>query len=551
MPISQLTKVMPKSAVTAAASAPRALTKTITDTVLQITSAIAAKDDPSIARIEVHDTVSNVAWAYERLRNAIDYQDEHLLRKNAIERMLRRRLVSGATATQIAEPLILELIRGRYLPNNSLPTTIISQASDIINTYILLWIQVPKRGSADDNRKLQNFWFGLMSVELNELFAPSTADEAIVNLAHQILNRDIGVSSEEMTREEKDIQIYIAAHRALLKSDQNMIRYHLFVRQWPQWQQADEQIVSELAAAFPEIRDVIESQIFHRSGEVLQRVVKQSAAIFWIFRDLIDLYGTDANTKLQNELQTMADATAAYTERRKSVSMKVARTTIRSIIYVFLTKMLLALLVELPLDKLVAGGDVSLRPLFLNVTVPPLILILLGVTNRLPGEKNLEELKTKLGGLLYRTDEKNALVQPRKPIRPNTLFTYFFRLFYAAVSLSVFGLLVWGLSALHFSVISMFIFLLFLTIVSFFGIRVRLLAKELQVTNQRDNIFSILFDFFTVPILQVGRWIALRAPRVNVLIFFFDVIVETPFKAFLETTEGFFGFLREKREEIY
>jgi hypothetical protein len=39
MPISQLTKVMPKSAVTAAASAPRALTNTIIETVNQITSA--------------------------------------------------------------------------------------------------------------------------------------------------------------------------------------------------------------------------------------------------------------------------------------------------------------------------------------------------------------------------------------------------------------------------------------------------------------------------------------------------------------------------------
>jgi hypothetical protein len=466
--------------------------------------------------------------------------------------MLRRRLVSGATATQIAEPVILELIRGRYLPNNTLPTTIIGQAADIINTYILLWIQVPKRGSSDENRKLQDFWYGLLSVELNELFAPAVRDEAIVNLAHQIMNRDIGVSSDEMTREEKDIQMYIAVHRALLKSDQNIIRYHLFVRQWPQWLQADEQIVGELAAAFPEIRQVIESQIFHRSGEILQRVVKQSAAVFWIFRDLVDLYGPEATTKFQNEVQTMADATAAYTERRKSVGTKVARSTIRSIIYVFLTKMLLALLVELPLDRILAAGEAfSLRPLFLNITVPPLILMLLGITNRLPGEKNLEELKARLGGLLYRTDEKNALVQPRKPIRRNNVFTYLFRIFYTVVSLGVFSLLIWGLTKLHFSVVSMFIFLLFLTIVSFFGIRVRLLAKELQVTSQRDNLFTILFDFFTVPILQVGRWIALRAPRVNVLIFFFDVIIETPFKAFLEATEGFFGFLREKREEIY
>jgi len=551
MPIAQLSKVLPKSAA-ATTGVHHDLTPTIASTLTQIAKLSARTDDPSVPRIEVHDAVSNVAWAYERLRNAIDYQDEHLLRKNAIERMLRRRLVSGATATQIAEPLILELIRGRYLPNNDLPSTIITDAADIINTYVLLWIQVPKNRGADETRKLQDFWYGLMSVELNELFSPLGSDEAIAELAHTILNRDIAVATEEMTAAEKDTQVYIAIHRALLKSDQNIIRYHLFIRHWPEWKQVDEQIVAQLAAAFPEIRATIEAHIFHRAGDLLQRIVKKSAAVFWVFRDLIDLYGPDAPTKLQDEGQVLADATAAYTERRKSVGMKIARSTIRSIIYVFLTKMIIALLIELPLDRWLAQGEtISYQPLLINVVVPPLILLLLGVTNRLPGQKNLDELKAKLSALLYRTDEKNAFITPRKPIRQNSVLTFLFRTFYAVVSLTVFGLLILMLSRLEFSVVSMFIFLLFLTIVSFFGIRVRLLAKELQVTNQRENVITVLFDFFTVPILQVGRWIALRAPRVNVLIFFFDVIIEAPFKAFLEATEGFFGFLREKREEIY
>ena len=550
MPIHHLTKVT-QNAAAAKSSAPQDLTELVAKTIDRIAHLSQPKDDPSVPRIEVHDTVSNVAWAYERLRNAIDYQDEHLLRKNAIERILHRRLLSGVTATQVAEPLILELIRGRYLPNNSLPVTITAQAADIINTYVLLWIQVPKQDE-DTTRKLQSFWFGLLSVELNELFSPTSAEEELVSLAHTIMNRDIAVAATEMTPEEKDIQIYVAIHRALLKSDQNIIRYHLFTRQWPQWLQADEQIVGELAAAFPAIREKIESQIFHPAGDLMQRVVKQSSVVFWVLSDLIDLYGADAATKLQDETQVMVDATAVYTERRKSVSMKIARSTIRSIIYVFLTKMLLVLVLELPLDRYLAGGSaVNYQPLFINVIVPPLILLMLGVTNRLPGEKNLEQLKAKLSALLYRTDERNAVVAPRRPIRRNGFLIYLFRIFYTVVSLGVFSLLIWGLTKLEFSVISTFIFLLFLTIVSFFGIRVRLLAKELQVVPQRENVFTVLFDFLTVPILQVGRWIALRAPRVNVLIFFFDVIIETPFKAFLEATEGFFGFLREKREEIY
>ena len=42
-------------------------------------------------KIKVHQVSSKVAFLYEKLRNAVDYQEEHLLRKIAIERILKRR----------------------------------------------------------------------------------------------------------------------------------------------------------------------------------------------------------------------------------------------------------------------------------------------------------------------------------------------------------------------------------------------------------------------------------------------------------------------------
>src|SRR4029079_2914435 len=83
----------------------RPLSRAVAETLAAFSRPKPAAPDAGVATIEVHDTVSNVAWAYEKLRQAIDYQDEHLLRKNAIERMLKRRLVAGATADVIAEPL--------------------------------------------------------------------------------------------------------------------------------------------------------------------------------------------------------------------------------------------------------------------------------------------------------------------------------------------------------------------------------------------------------------------------------------------------------------
>lgn len=534
------------------AAAPQPLSRSVIEALEAYARIAAPPEDAGVPKVEVHETVSNVAWAYEKLRNAIDYQDEHLLRKNAIERFLKRRLVAGVTAETIAEPLVLELISSRYLPNNTLPTTKLTEAAEIINTYIHLWTQVPTTLDPAETDRLFRWYVGMIAVQLNELFAPTDREEALLQLMFEVTHRDITFATDEISEEEKNTQLYIALHRALLKSDTNIIRYHLFIRRHPEWLKPTPETIAVLGHNLPAIRQAIEGQLRHRTGELLQRIMKQYAIIFIIFDDLARRYGPSAKEQMVYPDQVVKDVMIVYENRQKIVRNKIARSTIRSIIYVFLTKMLLALLLEVPVDRIFSPRDgIDYRPLAINIGFHPFLLFLIGVTIVPPGPKNLKAITEKVQALLYHGNERHALVRPRKPIRRNALFTFFYRVLYGLTFFIVFGLIVWGLTYLQFSPFSMVIFLFFLTIVSFFGIRVRLLAKELLVVDQKENIFTIIFDFFTVPILQVGRWIALRAPKLNILIFFFDVIIEAPFKAFLQAVEGFFGFLKEKREEIY
>ncbi len=516
-------------------------------------SSISAKtSDERIATIEVHDTVSNVAWAYERLRNAIDYQDEHLLRKNAIERILKRRLVAGVTADQVAEPLILELIRGRYLPNNTLPVTLISDTAGIINAYIHLWSQVPTQPTHEASAKLFEFYLGLISVQVNELLAPTTREDALVKLMFGVTHHDITFAEEELNDRDKDATLLIAIHRALLKSDPNIIRYKLFLRFHPEWTEPTPEIIAAMAKHFVATRSDIDRLLFHRVGDLLQRIMKKYAIIFQVFDDVVRANGDAAMDRLMFPSLVAEDVEKAYLAKKKTVQGRIGRSVLRSIIYVFLTKMVLTLLVEVPLNRFLDFSDtLTSLPLLINVAFPPLLLAFIGISIHVPGKKNIEAIIQKVQNLVYRGDDRNALVKPRKPIRRSGVFTFFYRMMYLIVFLGVFSGIAIGLTTLKFSPVDSFIFILFLTIVSFFGIRVRLLGAELLVVDQRENLFTVLFDFITVPILQVGRWIALRAPKINVMIFFLDVIIEAPFKATLEAIEGFFGFLKEKREEIY
>src|SRR5690242_9120478 len=87
-------------------------------------------------KISVNRFVSEIASWYEKIRNAMDYQDEEIILKNAIERILKRLLLLGGNGEKTAEPLLRELVWARYFPDNSLPKRLITQTSQVIDLYL-------------------------------------------------------------------------------------------------------------------------------------------------------------------------------------------------------------------------------------------------------------------------------------------------------------------------------------------------------------------------------------------------------------------------------
>src|SRR3989344_1621255 len=81
--------------------------------------------------IHVDEVASKVAAFYEQIRTIIDWKEEHLMRRAAIIRRLQNRFLdatrSGDTSVKIAEPLIMELIRGGYFPNDKIETSKIQE----------------------------------------------------------------------------------------------------------------------------------------------------------------------------------------------------------------------------------------------------------------------------------------------------------------------------------------------------------------------------------------------------------------------------------------
>ena len=78
------------------------------------------KQSDEYSKLVVSQTVSILALAYEKIRNAVEYREDHLIRRAAIERILRRRLSLNPEGKNEAENVLRELLWARYFANGSL-----------------------------------------------------------------------------------------------------------------------------------------------------------------------------------------------------------------------------------------------------------------------------------------------------------------------------------------------------------------------------------------------------------------------------------------------
>jgi len=93
----------------------------------------------SCPKIEVDSFVSKIANIYEKIRNAIDYKEDHLIRKSAILRILQRHLLIKLTPDSVAMALIKELIRAGYLENSLIPYQKVDEVQAILERYLAVF----------------------------------------------------------------------------------------------------------------------------------------------------------------------------------------------------------------------------------------------------------------------------------------------------------------------------------------------------------------------------------------------------------------------------
>lgn len=504
-------------------------------------------------KIKVSTLISKMAFFYEKIRNSVDYKDEHLLRKYSIERILKRQLViQGAIekgrSEEVARHLLTELIRADYLPNNKIPESKIFEISRVINKYVKLKIYSPQDKDKKNNN-LTDWIIGLAASEIEERLGRSEISETLVNYMFEVLGKNIVVTDPAYAKD-KEIQIYVGINRNFFRFDRNMMEFILFKYFNEGWSEAGDEEIKTIARDIYSIRAAIDYQIDHPISKRLDRIIMRYTVIFSVLSEVIEADPIGAYNKLKSDVPEFEKTIKAVCEKKyKKTRSKLWGAALRSIIYIFLTKMIVAIILEVPATQLL-GQTVNAISLAINIGFPPFLLFLIVLFTRVPSNENTKKVIEGIKEVVYIEAEKKEPYKVRPFLKKSGSLNTFFGILYAVTFFASFGIVVWVLGQINFNFISTILFLFFLTLVSFFGLRIRKRVRELHVIEPKENILGLLGDFFYTPVIAVGKWLSEKFSRMNVLVFVLDFIIEAPFKIFVEVTEEWAKYVKERREEL-
>jgi ABC-type multidrug transport system fused ATPase/permease subunit len=502
-----------------------------------------------VPRIKLNQLVSKLSLFYEKLRNAIDYHDEHLIRRNSLKRLLNRQVkfLAERDPQKISRTIIFEFIRARYLPNDALPESDIERLSLIVAKYLTL-LNFAEQNPLPEKAAAMEWLLELMVCEVDEALFDNSRDLAIVNFMYGEMIKSISFVKNNTDLQERNLQIYIAVLKTLIKADPALIRYFLLKLHRPDWNQLSPEGVLAVAPELIDLRNKIEAQLLNRSGYQLALMMRAQAVFFTILRQLIEQEPQTIKEIIADEQKLAAKITEICNKNYKKTRGKLAGSIVRVIIYIFFTKTILAFILELPYDQIIVR-QVNWTALLINIIFHPLLMTAIAASIRVPGDKNTELIVEETKKIIY-GEERKLVFKPRRIMRLGSFSFWFFHAIYLIMFGISFGIIIWALNRLHFNIISGALFIFFLTLISFFGFRLRNVANQYLVLPRKENLFNFLVDFFTLPIIRAGKLFSENFSRINIFVYILDFAIETPFKMLVELLEQALSFIGEKREEI-
>ncbi len=495
--------------------------------------------------IGINEIVKKAGVLYEKVRYAIDYREEHTIRRTAIERILNRNLFFGRD-TDVAEIMLKELIRAGYIENNKVLESKSLDVQNIINKFLLLKGEVltPKGYSSVLLRKKI---ISLAASEIEVLFFNDAVEEATVNAFYNTIKDKVKISGITTSEHEKDLAIYIATRRSLLKNDDQTLTYRLWLKFAPNWEKlTTKEEITTIARDFLAIEDHIAKHLNNTLTWYLVPKLKNYGIYFSVIEEIVKRYGAESERIFSDQELLNKQITEILGAKYKKENSKTRKSATRAVLYILLTKTIIGIAIEFPYDKIFLG-HIYYNALIVNIIFHPILLFFMTSFIKPLDKENTKNAIAGISSIVYGGNTNNLYVKIKKD--KGVIYSVFLFL-YAIIFFFSFGFIYFTLAKFNFSIVSIGLFLFFLTLVSYFGLRIRYNAKAWKIETGEERILYLLWNFFTLPIIDTGRWLSTKFAAVNVFVWILDFIIETPFKLVLEITDAFVSFLKEKKEQI-
>lgn len=522
-----------------------------TNILLQSLNSIKPKIKPDeLNKITVSPTVSFFALLYERVRNAIEYREDHLIRRAAIERILKRRLMINPEGKDEGENLIRELLWARYFSSDDIGMIDAITIQKIIDRFVFIKEKVITGLPTKEKYYLSEFLLEMVTGEIEEKLNPEKAQKRAYYsyFIFQVLRKKI--QFEELSETQRDLYFLSAIEKVYRRSDRAYQRYHLFVNLYREISQFSDEEVNKITSKFLTIAQKIDQILNNFYVDQLSRYLKKQLPPFLILFSLIDEKPNEIEQILKDKEKLWQEVDFLCRKKYQGVHSRLINLAIRSFIYIFLTKMVFALALEFPLS-MYFYGEVNRNPILINTIFPPILMLLIILFFRLPGPKNTQKIYERIIEIINKdqTFETKPVIIKTKKKEKKPVLIFGFTIFYSLTFIITLSLIYQILTLLNFNLISQIIFIFFVSLVTFFSYRIKQVVNEYKL-EEKESIFTPVFDFFFMPILSLGKFLSQEVAKLNFFIFVFDFIIEAPFKLIFEVVEEWIAFVKKRKEEI-
>jgi hypothetical protein len=522
--------------------------------------------------IHVDEVALRVAAFYEHIRTVVDWKEEHLMRRAAIIRKLKRRFLDlelndFAQTGDTAELLVFELIRGGHFPNDKILEPKIQEVQDIIDKYIFILKNNPENRAGRAGLQFYNWLIEVCSCEIEETLAPPIKEIALIEYMFSQMKEKIMVSEKLyqtnlLKKEDKDTQIYIAVMLALFKLDKPIISYNLIKYKYPQWsridrgfstalpseKKTDEQFLLKISQNICKIWNNIEKDLLNPLAGKFYAICEKYDTPYLLFGDILSQNSVEKIQEILEPSILEPLIKDAYSKRLATLKQRIQRAAVYSTVSIFATKILSLLILEVLLAK-IFSGYLNTFALIADVLVPTILMFLIVASIKRPSKKNLNIVVMETMKIVYNRKDRDIYeIKARK--KRNVITRAVISLVYVLSTFVSFGAIYFVFNYFGFPISSIIINIVFIALILFAGTAVAKRAQELTIEDEKENFLSFVSDIFFLPVQGLGKWISNKWKKYNAIAAFFNALIDMPFSAFVEFLERWRYFIKEKKEEI-